>query len=283
MDIRPSPIAGQWYPGDPGQLAESVDAFLDVAATEITPPPGRIIGLIAPHAGHMYSGSVAGYAFQIVRGESFDVVAILCPSHRHAEASLLTTAHEAYATPLGAVVVDQEALSALRLELSTAMQVAPEKTMGAILHDREHAIEIELPFLQRALTPGFKLLPLMLRHQNERQMPLLGEALGRVLRSRRALIVGSSDLSHYYRQERARRMDAEVLREIDAFNPDGVLSVTAEMRGEACGAGAIAATLWAARQLGANRARVVRHATSGDVTGDFERVVGYAAAWIWQE
>src|SRR5436190_2068566 len=116
QDIRPSPIAGQWYPGDAAALAQSVDAYLDAATVEA--PAGEIVGLIAPHAGHRYSGPVAAHAFRLVRGLSVETVAILCPSHFHADGPVLTSGHAAYATPLGAVEVDREAVGRLREELA---------------------------------------------------------------------------------------------------------------------------------------------------------------------
>jgi hypothetical protein len=182
------------------------------------------------------------------------------------------------------VEVDQEAVAALRAELAAALGLSGDLALVAIRRDREHAIEIELPFLQRVLGEGFTLIPVMLRDQSPRVARALGLALGKVLRAagHRALIVGSSDLSHFYPQPGAERLDAEMLKQIDAFDPDGVLAAEAEGRGFACGHGAIAATLWAARELGATRARVLKHATSGDVSGDYAQVVGYGAAVIWK-
>ncbi len=280
MDLRPSPIAGQWYSGHGPSLARQVDDFLNAAKVEA--PTGEIVGVITPHAGHKYSGAVAGYAFQAVRHLPVTTVAILCPSHFHADGPLLTSGHEAYATPLGAVEVDQEAVAALRAGLAAALGLSGDLALVAIRHDREHAIEIELPFLQRVLTEGFSLIPVMLRDQSPRAARALGQALAKTLQGHRALIVGSSDLSHFYPQPVAERLDAEMLKQVDAFDPDGVLAAEAEGRGFACGHGAIAATLWAARELGATRARVLKHATSGDVSGDYAQVVGYGAAVIWK-
>jgi hypothetical protein len=280
MDLRPSPIAGQWYAAHAPSLKNLVDGYVDAASVEI--PNGKIVGVIAPHAGHKYSGPVAGYAFRAVRNLPVETVVIACPSHFHDDGPLVTSAHEAYATPLGAAEVDQAALAALRAELADALGVPGEALLPAIRHDREHAIEIELPFLQRVLPEGFKLIPIMLRDQSSRLARALGAALARILRERRALLVGSSDLSHFYPQQLAARLDAEMLKQIDAFDPDGVLAAEAEGRGFACGHGAIAATLWAARELGADHARVLKHATSGDVSGDYSQVVGYGAAVIWK-
>ncbi len=282
MDIRPSPIAGRWYPGQASALRDSVDAFLAIAQPGLEVDPRQIVAVVVPHAGHLYSGAVAAHAFRALHGAAFERVALVCPSHFHADGPLLTTGHTAYATPLGPVPVDRPAIASLRAELAAALAVPAEQALVEIRHDREHAIEIELPFLQRVLAPGFKLLPVMLRDQGEAAARALGAALARVLAGGPALLVASSDLAHYCPQPIAQALDAELLRQVEAFDPAAVLATHAAGRGQACGAGAIAAVLWAARALGATQARVVRHATSGEVSGDLAEVVGYGAAVIWR-
>ncbi|MGH2522225.1 MAG: AmmeMemoRadiSam system protein B [Anaerolineales bacterium] len=299
MDLRPSPIAGRWYPSQAPALAAAVDQYLSAAQVDL--PAGEVVGLLAPHAGHVYSGPVAAYAFRAVRNLPVDVVAILCPSHFHDDAPLLTSGHAAYATPLGEIEIDREAIDRLREEIIhnlqeqataalpgsaaeiTLAQIQKEGLLVEIRRDREHAIEIELPFLQRTLAPGFTLIPIMLREQSGPIAHALGLALAKVLHGRRALVIASSDLSHYYPAPIAKRLDAEMLRHVDAFDPAGVLAAQAAEQGLACGYGAIAATLWATRELGATQARVLKHATSGDVSGDDDQVVGYGAAVIWKE
>jgi AmmeMemoRadiSam system protein B len=258
-----------------------VDAYL--TAADVEAPSGEIVGLIVPHAGHLYSGPVAAHAFRAARGMQVETVAILCPSHFHDDGPLLTSGHDAYETPLGRVSVDREVIDRLSADLARSTAAEGQTLPVPIRRDREHAIEIELPFLQRVLLPGFGLVPLMLRDQSAPAMHTLGQALAGALVGRRALVVGSSDLSHYFPQAVAVQLDAEMLRQIDAFDPEGVLAAEAQGRGQACGYGAIAATLWAARALGANHARVLKHATSGEVSGDYAGVVGYGAAVIWKD
>jgi len=281
MDIRPSPISGRWYPGRSAALAESVDEFLNAA--QVSPRHEKIIGVVAPHAGHIYSGAVAGYAFQSVRGLEIDTVAIAGPSHFHDDGALITSGHEAYETPLGTVAVDQSLSEELRNELAQALNKEKSEMLVPLRCDREHAIEIELPFLQRVFGNGFSLIPIMMRDQSERISKALGAALAKILRGKKALIVGSSDLSHFYPDNVAQKLDAEMLNQINNFDPHGVLKAESEGRGFACGHGAIAATLWAARDLGATHAHVIQHATSGDVSGDRSSVVGYGAAVIWKD
>ena len=283
MDVRPSPIAGRWYPAESDALRASVDAYLaDADPAADAPAAADVIGLLAPHAGHRYSGAVAAHAFRAVQGARPELVALICPSHYHDDGPVLTSAHDAYETPLGIVPVDQPAVERLRAELAAALNLPPERALVAIRNDQEHAIEIELPFLQRSLAPGFRLLPVMLRDQGELPARALGRALAAALAGHSALLVASSDLSHFYSQPLAEQLDAEMLRRVEAFDPAAVLRAAATGQGQACGSGVIAAVLWAARALGANQARVVCRATSGDVSGEYEQVVGYGAALLWK-
>lgn len=278
MEVRPSPIAGQWYPADPRRLAAQVDHYMDAA--QLPELGGEIVAIMAPHAGHLYSGPVAGYAFAALRGLSPQVVIVVSPMHYPYDEPLLTTAHAAYATPLGTIPVVSQALQSLDGYLRQALGVG----LAAITHDPEHSLEIELPFLQRALAGPFSLVPIMVREQGERTARALGQALARLigespeLAGKTVLLVASTDLSHFYPQAVANQLDGELLRQVEAFDPAGVIRVEEEGKGFACGRGALAAVLWAAKELGADHAQVLRHATSGDVTGDYDRVVGYGAA-----
>lgn len=275
MNIRPSPIAGSWYPGQAGNLTHDLDRYLNQAETAV--PAGKIWGVIVPHAGYRYSGPVAAYGFNCLRGLQPDLVVVISPLHSAHRAPLLTTAHDAYETPLGLVLVEKTAVSQLNQALHKRIGTA----LTPITHDREHALEIELPFLQHILGQ-FRLLPIMIRQQNKQTAQGLGLALADILRGRRALLVASSDLSHFYPQPQAQKLDNEVLRRLAAFDPAGVMDAEDEGVGFACGRGAVAAVLWAARELGANQVSVLHHATSGDATGDFSSVVGYGTAVIWE-
>lgn len=272
LDVRPSPIAGQWYTADPKRLADSIDAYLNAAT--LPDLYGEVVGVMAPHAGHIYSGAVAGYAFAALRHLQPELVAVISPMHYAYSQSLLTSAHEAYQTPLGILPVDREALQAL----DTALHRHTDLRLAAVRRDPEHSLEIELPFLQRALSSPFKLLPVMVREDNPEILHGLGLSLAEVLQDRSAVLVASTDLSHFYSQRVAESLDQVVLERVAAFDPAGVLRVEEEGKGFACGRGALAAVLWAAQALGADRAKILCHATSGDVTGDFREVVGYGAA-----
>ncbi len=274
LDIRPSPIAGTWYPGDPENLAISIDQFLDDAKPKDI--DGEIVGLIVPHAGHRYSGGVAAQAFRQIRGIQPEVVAIISPLHIPAGEAVMTSDHQAYSTPLGTINIDMEFL----IHLEKTLHEEHGLRLGRLRHDREHSLEIELPFLQRCIDSPFKLIPIMLRDQVSSISQVVGQSLGSLLQGRECLIVGSSDLSHFYPQELAERLDKAVLDRIEHFDPAGVIRVEEEGKGFACGRGAIATTLWAARSLGADHVSLLKYATSGDITGDYDSVVGYGSAMI---
>ncbi len=274
VNVRPSPIAGLWYEGDPKTLTRAVDSYMDAA--QLPALDGDVIGVVAPHAGHLYSGPVAGYAFAALRGVKPDVVAVLSPFHNYHDAPLLTTAHEAYGTPLGAVPVDRSLVD----ELSTILKTELGFGLTAISNDPEHSLEIELPFLQRALVSSWILLPIMVRAQEADVCQALGNAIARVLDGKQAVLVASTDLSHYHDQQVAVMLDRAMLEQIEAFDPERAFDVERSGKGYACGLGALTAVLWAARALGADRVELLRHATSGDVTGDYSAVVGYGAAAI---
>jgi hypothetical protein len=281
LNVRPSPISGTWYPGDPEDLAQSIDHYLhDVV---IVPMPGKIMGVIAPHAGYVYSGQVAAHAFRYLEGLTPDVVAVISPLHRpdlyQISTKVLTTNHDAYGTPLGNVPVDQALLQRFEDELIKNGGIE----VTHISNDSEHSLEIELPFLQRVLPQPFRLLPLMIWDQSPPTVEAVGHALGKVLSDQSAILIASSDLSHFYPQSMAEKFDAEVLNRIEDFNPSGVLSAEEEGLGYACGRAAMAAVLWACEDLGADCVKVIHHATSGDVTGDYHSVVGYGAAVIYRK
>jgi hypothetical protein len=268
LDLRPSAIAGTWYEGSPKPLAEKIDAYLDEA--KIPELDGQIVGVIAPHAGHKYSGRVAAHAFAALRGLEPEIVAVLSPYHDFAPYSLIVTKHRAYSTPLGNLEVDVSALEDLQNLLDTPLT--------RLANDKEHSLEIELPFLQRVFRHEFKLLPVMMRDQREDTARKLGEALGQILQNRSAVLVASTDLSHFYDQQTAAILDGHMLKCIEAFDPYAVFEAERTGRGFACGHAAVAAAMWASRRLGADRVKILHYATSGSVTKDYSSVVGYGAA-----
>ncbi|MCJ7715986.1 MAG: AmmeMemoRadiSam system protein B [Anaerolineales bacterium] len=271
-DIRPSALAGRWYPANPEKLKESVDSYIYQA--KLPEISGEIIALISPHAGHIYSGPVAGYCFAALQNLSFDLVVILSPFHQHHSDAILTTAHQAYQTPLGFVPVDQPSLEAIEgaLKERTGIQV------NRVKNDSEHAVEILLPFFQRSLVGEFNLLPLMIHQQEPELMRTLGEVLADTLKDKKALLVASTDLSHFHTAEKAEDLDQTIINNIKALDPDGLYLAQAKGSGSACGLGALAAVMWAANMTGPVTAHTLNYAHSGDITGDNSSVVGYTSA-----
>ena len=272
-EVRPSPIAGTWYNAYPDKLRASINLYLNQGKKpEIQ---GEVVGLIAPHAGHIYSGKTAGHAYQMVMGMAFDIVAILSPLHQYHFSTLSTSAHAAYETPLGTVKVDHHALDLVNEVLTISGQ-----EVVSIAYDQEHSIEIHLPFLQCALKERFMLLPIMLRTLDAAVLQALGEAIGTAMQGRRGLVVASTDLSHFHTQEQAKKLDSNILEQVERFSPEGVIEAERSGSGEACGAGAVAACLWASRAMGANSVKILHYSTSANQTKDTSSVVGYGAGVI---
>lgn len=267
LSVRPSPIAGRWYPGTTEDLAAMVDGYMAEARQDDVRHESPLLGVLAPHAGLRYSGPVAGQAFRYTRDLDVDVVVIVSPSHHRYPAPLLSTAHSHFETPLGQVAVASNIVEILEHELK----------LLRVANDPEHAIEIELPFLQRTLG-DFQLVPLAMIDQSWQAAQDLGNLLGTLLKDQKVLLVASSDLSHFYTHQEANQLDQVILDAVGDYDPQAVIQADETGRGFACGRGAIAAVMVAAKALGSERARVVGYATSGDVSGDFSKVVGYGAA-----
>jgi len=274
LDVRPSAIAGLWYSRKPDVLVREIDNFIQQAKNPDL--KGEVVGIIAPHAGYRYSGCTAGYAYRCVLGMKVDLVVVISPLHSYHPAAYLTSAHKAYATPLGSVLIDSDSL----IELDEMLRGDGENGLSVIANDDEHSLEIQLPFIQRSLVGSFKLLPVMIRNQSPQIAERLGKALGKVVKNRSTLLVASTDLSHYYSETEANRFDAEMLRRIKDFSPENVLRAEKSGAGFACGVAAVASVLWAGREMGATAVEVLHHSTSAAETGDFTRVVGYGAAAI---
>ena len=271
-DIRPSPLAGRWYPANPKRLADAVDGYISKA--QIPEISGEVAALISPHAGHLYSGPVAGYAFKSLQGREVGLVVILSPFHQFHSDAILTSEHDAYQTPLGTVPVDRDSLN----WLDNTLRDRADTGLTRIRNDGEHAVEILLPFFQRTLPAGFQLLPLMVRDQDPVLMRILGSALAELISSRDALLTASTDLSHFHPAEEARELDQTIIDRIQALDPEGLYQAQQKGTGSACGLGPLAAVLWAATEGGSVTPRILNYAHSGHITGDNASVVGYASA-----
>ncbi len=271
IQTRPSPIAGYWYSGNPQILRAEINNFL--SKVDLPDLGGDIIGVIAPHAGYRYSGQTAAYAFQSIRDRHFDLVVILSPFHSYHPAMILTSGHEYYQTPLGKIHVDQDLIETLIAQNNSNTEIK----MVKITQDDEHSLEIELPFLQCALDGNFSLIPLMVRSINPNLSELFAGHLYELIKDKNVLIVTSTDLSHFYPQVIAERLDHEMLDQMRSFSVQNVFQTEMEGKGFACGIGAVMISMALCRMLGADKVEILHHSTSGKETGDLTSVVGYGA------
>jgi AmmeMemoRadiSam system protein B len=273
--VRPSPIAGTWYPGEAEALRISIQKLLSNAGkVEIE---GSLKGLIVPHAGHIYSGQVAAYAYNAAASLPVKVVAIVSPMHHYHPAPLLTSAHSAYQTPLGDVPINPDLLA----KIDRNLQGTISQGLTPVINDQEHSLEIQLPFLQTVYPQGFELIPIMLRDQSPEFAQALAAALAECL-PEQSLLIASTDLSHFFTDSEANELDSTMLKAIIDFSPEEVYRVEASREGFACGLGAVTTILWATSQLGADSVKLLKQATSAEVTGDKSSVVGYGSAAIYQ-
>jgi AmmeMemoRadiSam system protein B len=267
--VRRAAVAGSWYPSDATALAREVDRHLRAADL---PPAGDLKALIVPHAGLMYSGPVAAYAYRALENRAFDVVVLVGPSHYVPFDGVATSAADAFETPFGPLTVARDVLASLAAQSPVIHEFAPA-------HAREHSLEMQLPFLAR-LMREIPIVPLVMGEQAPSTMVELAGALARGLASRRALLIASTDLSHYHDAATASLLDRLVIDCVSRFDVEGLVNALQQNPGHACGGGPMASVLMAARILGARQAAILRYADSGDVSGDKSAVVGYMAAAV---
>ncbi len=278
--VRPAAVAGTFYPLVSEELRSGIESYLRKAP--VPESRGELVALIVPHAGYVFSGPVAGYAYRGLEGQSYDTVAVIGPSHRVAFTGVALSGADRWATPLGEVAVDRAACEAL------AAAGAVRVYEGA--HAPEHSIEVQLPFLQVVLGE-FKLVPALMADFSAENCNALARPLAEWARGRSVLLVASSDMSHYPAYEEAVRVDGETLEAIQTLDPERVAATTQRLMSEGvpglstclCGEGPVRTVLAAARLLGADRVEVLRYANSGDVPqGARGRVVGYAAVAVYR-
>jgi AmmeMemoRadiSam system protein B len=267
-EIRPAAVAGTWYSGKADDLAAEVDGYLAAAAGAAAVP--NPVALIAPHAGLMYSGPVAAYAYRQLLDRSVDTLVLVGPSHFVAFDGVALYARGGFAMPLGVAEIDES----FAHDLLTHTTIVHEDRGP---HRREHSLEMQLPFVSR-LAPRARIVPLLIGRQTEETARALGDVLGRLAFNRNVVLVASTDLSHYENATRARQLDAVVLDHVSRFDPEGLQSALDQNPHHACGGGPAVAVMRAARALGATRSVVLHYADSGDISGDKSSVVGYMAA-----
>jgi len=272
-EIREPALAGSWYPGDPEILSRDVKRYLENAKKEKV--DGEIVALVSPHAGYMYSGQVAAYAYKLIEGKSFDTVVVVGPSHRFPFKGASLWDRGGFRTPLGVVPVDDE-LSKKLMEKRKEIRFIPEA------HNQENSLELQIPFLQTVLK-SFKLVPIAMEPDwSWETCQYLASAIAEAVKGKRVLLVASTDLSHFYTYNIAVELDKIFLNHIERFDVEGLNRDLKNNRTEACGGGPVVTIMLAAKMLGANHGKVLKYANSGDVTGDRSRVVGYAAAVFYK-
>ena len=277
--VRKPAVAGQFYTADPQNLRREVERYLEKAGTpDVT---GDVVALVSPHAGYMYSGQVAAYGYSLVRGKEFETVVVISPSHVEYFDYCSVFPGKSYLTPLGEIPIDQKVVK-LITSLNEHVRGDGRGHLFNTFGRGEHALEVQLPFLQVALGE-FKLVPIVMGDQDKNIIEALGNTLGEALKGRNALIVASTDLSHFHADEEARMLDGVFMDELKHFEPDKLYEAISHKKTEACGGGPTAAAMIAARKLGATRCEVLHYANSGDITGDTRNVVGYVSAVMLRE
>lgn len=275
--VRPSVIAGSWYPGSAPSLSREVEGFL--AHVDGPQVKGELLALISPHAGYAYSGQTAAYAYQQLRGLDVGTVVVMGPSHRPPVGDLAVSGEDAYETPLGTVQIDRTFVSDLtqRIPLHTIWQ------------DMEHSLEIQLPFLQTVLD-DFSLVPITIGTIELEVTDLLATALVEAIRQRRegkgrVLLVASSDLHHIHDYAQVVRRDKRVIDAVASYDLDALSALLLAPSCSVCGRMPILAALRAAKLLGADAAQILHYTNSGDVTGLRQLgqyTVGYLAAAVYK-
>ncbi len=266
-DVRHAAVAGSWYPSNPDALASEIDRYLS-AADE--PPVGEALAIMAPHAGLMYSGPIAAHAYNLLRGRDIQVAVLVGPSHYVGFDGVAIYERGAFETPFGKVPIDESCAAAIAA-------ASPRVNAHPTAHVREHSLEMQLPFLSRVL-PNASIVPLVMGHQRRETAEELGDAIAAGVKGRRAVLVASTDLSHYQNATVAAKLDNKVIQQVQHFDADGLMSLLEAFPQHACGGGPTVSVMRAARRLGARDARVLKYGDSGDVSGDKDAVVGYLAA-----
>lgn len=276
MALRPAAVAGTWYPAIPARLSAEIERYCSAVSDRepVIPEAADVVALIAPHAGLMYSGPVAAHAYHHLRSRAYDTIVLVGPSHYVAFDGASIWARGAFATPLGDLAVDEDVAAAIMARCPVVKELPAA-------HGREHSLEMQLPFLA-TFARKTRIVPIVMGRQTRDTAFALAECLAAVVHARQALLVASSDLSHFYDAQTAAALDRKVVDRVDHLDADGLMDLLERQPDHACGGGPMVSVMRAARSLGARNARVINYADSGDVSGDKSSVVGYLAAAVWR-
>ena len=272
--VRLPSVSGMFYPEDPVLLRKDIEAYLKGA--EVEPISGRVHAIVSPHAGYVYSGQVAAFAYKAVSGLEVDSVIVIAPSHRAYFEGIALWETGSFRTPLGDIRIDEKGAGEL---LETRDVFAANRNV----HKAEHSLEVQLPFLQ-CVFKDVLLLPLLMGAATEELYEKASDVLKEMILASpsRYLIVASTDLSHYYPYASAVKVDAITVEHLRNFDIGAMIRDTRSEKAQACGAGPMITAMMAARKLGAGTGRVLKYANSGDVSGDRSGVVGYVSAIFFE-
>lgn len=270
MKIRHQQVAGYFYPAEKERLQKDIALMLQVAKPEKS--FNNIFGIVSPHAGYVYSGKTAAYAYNLLKNKNYKTVIVISPSHTEYFPGISIYDGDAYETPLGIVEIDQ----VMADELVKYSKTIFRSIQG---HRKEHALEVQIPFLQSVLKE-FKIVPIVMGDQNKIFIDELAQKISRVADDS-TLVVASSDMSHFFPAQEADRLDSIVEKRINDFDLDSLLRDIDNHNCEACGAGPIIAMMKAASLKNINNSFVLSRSDSGDVTGDKTEVVGYLSAVVY--
>ncbi|MCF7802729.1 MAG: AmmeMemoRadiSam system protein B [Candidatus Marinimicrobia bacterium] len=271
--IRTPAVAGQFYPEDATELTQLIKAQL-ASAEDHEVSGSRILGGIVPHAGIRFSGEVAAHTYRSIQSIKPETVILIGPSHREYFPYISVYSGDGFKTPLGTVPIDRD----LRDKITSEGGIKSAK--GG--HGEEHALEVQIPFLQTIYTHDYSILPVTMGDQSRENVELLAAVIGKY-RTDKMLVVSSSDLSHFYSARKAELMDNRFAELVESLEVDDLWNALDQHEIEACGFGPVLTLLTFARERGATKCEILRYAHSGDVTGDTRRVVGYLAAIIREE
>ncbi len=268
--VRPAQVAGYFYPSKPDKLRKEIKLLLDV--TKPKEKINKIFGIVSPHAGYVYSGKTAAYAYNLLIGKKYKRVVVISPSHSEYFPGVSIFDGDAYETPLGMLEVDKE----FSEKLLTDDGIIFEGYEG---HRREHALEVQLPFLQSVLN-DFKVIPVVIGDQAKMNIDTLSRKLAETTDDE-TLVVASSDLSHFHSKSQADKLDSVVEKRIREFDFDSLQNDLENQVCEACGGGPIVVLMKAAKLKDFKHMTVLHRSDSGDVTGDNREVVGYLSAVVY--
>jgi AmmeMemoRadiSam system protein B len=269
--IRSAQVAGYFYPSDPVKLKNDISHLLNETMPAIR--YDKIFGIVSPHAGYVYSGKTAAFAYNLLTEKNYKRVVVISPSHSEYFPGICVFEGDAYQTPLGLLEVDKEFVEKITKDSKSIFK-------GAQGHRKEHALEVQLPFLQTVLN-DFKIVPIVMGDQRKLFVDELADAIAKIVDDE-TLVVASSDLSHFHSREQADMLDSIVEQRIREFDFERLQKDLDKNNCEACGGGPIAAMMKAASQKNYRNSVVLHRCDSGDVTGDMKEVVGYLSAVIYQ-